>query len=659
MYIQVSLPIATYQTFIYRLNSLNVEPGDVIGKRVLVEFRGKKMYGIVFGLTQKIPKDIQIKEVIHIDDFPVFSRTDIEILKEISSYYVSPPGLTAYLFMPNRLKGKNVKEDLVGKIFILNQEAKEDSKLSKTQRMLLDLFNETEEISFVQLLEFGFSKRTVESLLRKGYIKQAVHQTGKIYHGIDIEKYTDERSYTSLGKGLYILSNIGFKERAEYYIDLFRKLKMEDKSVLIIFPSIMAGEKFYNFLVKHIDDVYLYNDSLSPKRQMDIWHRVREKSAIIVGTLSSLFVPLKNPGLVIIENENSESYRLFTTQRFDVKRIGYLMQRYKGIPVIFSDTLPSLESFLLLKERKAKPISVKSEGKHRVEIKGFDGFNHLEKELEKVITKSSSTLIVANRSYWAGFVNCERCGFEWLCENCNQPLRVVVRDKEKVLNCSLCNRTYPYSRHCPDCGNLLKEVGFGADKIFHTLNKTFFKEISKIEEEKQTTIKIASTLEGKLLLTKFETVINILPDFIKYLEDYRAEEKFFRNVLLPRYYTTHRYIIFSNILEKENLTYKILKGEIPLSSFYTQQVEFRRRYSYPPIVKFIKVEVFVKNGSSINKVREFFQSNFPSKEIVFQYTEDGYYKVILNSKNREVLKHFYERFGSRYRILIEVNTKQL
>ncbi|MEJ5172836.1 MAG: hypothetical protein WHT47_03905 [Hydrogenothermaceae bacterium] len=660
MYVQVALPLSLYQTFVYKINS-DTDPSSLIGRRVLVPLNRLKYYGIIVDVSLSKPDNLDdslIKTVLDVDDFQVFTKEDIKIIKDISDYYISPIGLTAYYFLPNKLKGKSIEDDMLGKVFTLNPESLATFKLTDTQNRLIELFSQKSELSYREILESSISKQTVLSLIKKGILVP-------INAEMEVLKSPKQRIETfssNVGKildsGVYILSNLSFELRVRYYLKLFYGYMKNSKSVLIVFPSIEAGVKFYNYISRYFKDVYLYNDGISKNRQFEIWKNIREKPSIVIGTLSSLLLPMKNLSLLIIEYESSESYRSLLTPKFDIKRVAYLIWKHKSIPVIFSDTLYSLESFMLVDSKKANILKKVDFPKPSIEIYPFRGLNRTVQHIVSVVKNYDSSLIVVNKSYLASFVHCERCGFEWLCDRCEVPLKVVVKKGRKVLKCPECSKTVPYSKICPDCDNILKEEGFGSYRVLEELRKKLSFDVSLLEDDTDSPVKVTSTLESKFILKKYDVVINLYPDFFKSVENYRSNEKFYRSVIMPLFYVKDRYILFSNIDSKETV-FQVLHGNQKIEDIYRSELEFRKRYSYPPAVKLTKVEIFFRKKDYSQDLNQFLIQNFSDKEIVYQFSSNRYFKIILNTQKREILKKLYETFSSKAKVSIEVNTKDV
>lgn len=648
MLVEVALPVSLYRTFTYRLNR-QTDPEHLIGKRVLVPFRNRRYYGFITGITITPPDGTEIRDVLHIDEFNTFTDDEIKIINEISEFYISPPGLTAYYFAPNYLKGKGIQDSIYEKVFCINPEKKAIIKLSPAKQQLVDTVANLGEASFTQLKMLGFRKNTILSLLKEEVLIEVKPQPqlAELRQSTELLKVSKK-----LTKSIYSISFIPDIDRIYTLAKHSKQLLSEGYSTLIILQSVTAVAIYHQLLSRYIQDIRLYHDALSQKKQLEIWLSVMKQPSVVVGTMSSLLIPLKNLKLVWVEMEHSSSYRSPMTPRFEAKRVAYIVGRVKAASVVYADRLPSLESYMMLKTKKAANLSTYRPAPHKVEIKPFKGFNQTLKSLRKLITNCGKALIITNKSYYAAYIHCERCGFEWLCNRCNIPMRVVLKSGEKILKCPECESEIPYSKVCPNCENNLKEEGFGSHKILDYLQDY---DVSLYEDQKDTKIKILSSVEGKVMIDRYDTVINIYPDFLQYIDRYDANEQFFRAVLSPLLIKADRYLIFSNI-RPDTTIYKILKQQENITAIYEEELTFRKKFKYPPVEKYTRLDFLANRESAINQLRELLVSSF---ELKFEYQKGRYYKAVLKNINRDLLKQIYEKFSPKGKLSIEINTKNI
>lgn len=650
MLVEVALPVSLYRTFTYRLNR-HTESDSVIGKRVLVPFRNRRYYGFITGITTTPVDGLELRDVLHIDEFNTFTQDEVRIINEISNFYISPVGLTAYYFAPNYLKGKRIEDPLYEKVFRLNPEKKPNHKLSTTKQQMIEVMKNLGEASFTQLKMLGFQKNTIQSLLKEGFILEIKPNLKPIDIQLKQSVQPIENSKT-LKKSIYCLSFVPDIDRIHMVARYSKQLLSEGCSTLIVLPSVMAAIIYHQVLSEYIPQIKLYHDAVSPRKQLETWLSVMEHPSVVVGTMSSLLIPAKNLKLVWVELEHSNSYRSPMTPRFDAKRVAYLVGKVKSASVVYADKLPSLESFMMLRTGKAVQLKSQKLAVNTIEIRPFNGFVRTLKSIRKMISTTGQTLIIANKSYYAAYVHCERCGFEWLCDRCNTPVRVLLKSGKKVFKCPECDWEAPYSKRCPDCENNLTEEGFGSYKILDYLRDY---DVSLYEEDRQTRVKVMSSIEGKVIIHRYDTVINLYPDFLQYLDRYDANEQFFRAVLSALFVKANHYVIFSNI-GHQTTVYRILKQHETITTIYEEELMFREKFKYPPVEKYTRLEFLANRETTIHQFRQLLGSCFDLK---FEYQRGRQYIAVLKNIDREVLKEIYEKFCTRGKMSIEINTKNI
>jgi primosomal protein N' (replication factor Y) len=165
--VEVAVPVALYDTFIYKIPSYTKQK-DLIGRKVKVPFRTLKHYGIILDIKDRVNLD-EIKYVFSVEE-KVFTQKEIKILKKLSDFYISPIGLTIDYFVPNKIREKNIKDPFVGKVFYL-KDLMESKHLSKKQEELLNLISENEYLTYEEIKQSGFDKKTLNSLINKDLIE--------------------------------------------------------------------------------------------------------------------------------------------------------------------------------------------------------------------------------------------------------------------------------------------------------------------------------------------------------------------------------------------------------------------------------------------------------------------------------------------------------
>ncbi|WP_299228521.1 hypothetical protein [Sulfurihydrogenibium sp.] len=656
IFLEIAVPVPLYQTFWYRFQTESLE--NFIGRRVIVPFKSTKSYGLVVGISNSI-KNVpveyrnKLKDIIKIDDFQVFTEKEINVIKKISDYYLSPIGLTVDFFIPNILREKAIKDPLAFKVFNINENVKL-KKISETAKKIIQIIQENQEVSYEDLLSLGFSKRSIKSLLEKS-ILIPVESSIKIKTSVFKQPKTSEYTPKLLGSQIYVYDRFYFKDRLKAYISLIKKYAKTNKSVLIVVPSIAFGNKLYKDLSQKFENVYFYHDGINPKLQFEIFKEITRNPSFVIGTVSSLLIPIKDLNLIILEQEHSSAYKVLRSPRFETKRVLYYIHKEKNIPIILASSILSIESYLINATNLKKDKDVI---KSYVEINPFKSTNKTLNKLQSLISEKGKTLILTHKSYYSGFIYCPRCEWEAVCPTCDVPLKTYIQNNTKIFRCPSCKKRFEYFKTCPECDFKLKETGFGKEFVFEFLKKS--DKLAKLLDSNK--IIVESSLKDILQFESFDMVINLYPDFILDLPDYRSNEKFLRSVISPLTVAKDSYIIFSNTLENwlvENIGTKSFDVNQILENFYKKEAAYRKKNKLPPFLKLVRFKIVFKPNQkeyvekvlkeiSRLKIYSFFQK---SNSFI-------YYFEYKSEKEKQMIKVLAEKLLKKgLDVIIEVDPK--
>ncbi|WP_457623766.1 primosomal protein N' family DNA-binding protein [Persephonella sp.] len=681
IYIDVALPVSQFMTFTYKIpNSKldNIQYKELIGRRVLVPFKKKGFTGVITGINSNKKDITNIRNVISIPDpMPVFTEKYLNAIKKLSEYYVSPLGLTIHNLLPECFRwdftGKkwNIK-NLESCFFTLNPDLySADLNLSEKEKRLFEIIKKEGELSYSEIKKHSFSNRIVKKLISEGLINI------KCYSDINLENNDTPSRLTVLNNEKFLFSHLILKNRFIEYKRLFSKLLEDKGSALIIFPnldSVNSASKVFKKLFP--DKVITFSDQLDENNKGRIWFLLMKKSGfLIIGTPQTVFIPIKNLKLIIIEEEHSDSYRLLKTPRLDLRRAVFEIYRSESnFSVIYSSTIPSIESFYSYKKNILKPFyDIKKVTLPNCEI-NIKKFINLKESLslikEKILRKK--TLILTNRKGYASFLYCDVCEEPLNCERCQQPLKIIKKSEEKILQCEACGRKYTFIDNCIRCDRKLREIGYGSEKVYEILTElTKSEDISFINDTSNTKIKIGTTIGDKEILysDSYEIVVNIYPDIFLSAPDFKGREKFFRSIFQPLFLSKEEYIIFSNSDEQSVLNSLYKKDP---NKFYHEELLLRKKYDLPPITRLILI-TFEKKGLTINQVEDIFKNwikieNIQKLEyegvfqaLTFKIRERNRFQIVLkNFKDKDKLKTLYEISSKKgIKLIIEVDPKNI
>ena len=427
--IAVGLPLR--QCFTYKSKEVIKK-----GKRVIVPFGSKSIVGIVVKKIAK-PKSLKgLKEIISIaDEHSCFNGSIFEAITWASDYYHHPIGEVFFSFMPTLLRKQNNKIiiDLDDNTeYNLNEEDKK-LKLTKEQNINLSKLNK-------------------------------------------VEKFSPSLIYGVTGSG-----------KTEIYLQLAEKFILQNKSILILVPEInLIPQLEKRFKDRFNGDIGVYHSRQTPNQRLKVWLRSKFGGIrIVIGTRSSVLMPLKNLGAIIIDEEHDQSYKQAEGFKFSGRDLAIKRAQIENIPVFLGSATPSLQTLKLVKEKKFKKFDLlrRVDGKKPPKLIPLDISDspllggiaiQTMSIIEAAINKGEQVLIFLNRRGFAPLYECDNCGWVAKCSSCESNL-VFHKSKNRLI-CHKCESVYGVNKTCPDChSNEINTLGTGTERVEEVLRSTFKK----------------------------------------------------------------------------------------------------------------------------------------------------------------------------------------
>ena len=427
--IAVGLPLR--QCFTYKSKEVIKK-----GKRVIVPFGSKSIVGIVVKKIAK-PKSLKgLKEIISIaDEHSCFNGSIFEAITWASDYYHHPIGEVFFSFMPTLFRKQNDKIiiDLDDNTeYKLNEEDKK-FKLTKEQNINLSKLNK-------------------------------------------VEKFNPSLIYGVTGSG-----------KTEIYLQLAEKFILQNKSILILVPEInLIPQLEKRFKDRFNGDIGVYHSRQTPNQRLKVWLRSKFGGIrIVIGTRSSVLMPLKNLGAIIIDEEHDQSYKQAEGFKFSGRDLAIKRAQIENIPVFLGSATPSLQTLKLVKEKKFKKFDLlrRVDGKKPPKLIPLDISDspllggiaiQTMSIIEAAINKGEQVLIFLNRRGFAPLYECDNCGWVAKCSSCESNL-VFHKSKNRLI-CHKCESVYGVNKTCPDChSNEINTLGTGTERVEEVLRSTFKK----------------------------------------------------------------------------------------------------------------------------------------------------------------------------------------
>lgn len=338
-------------------------------------------------------------------------------------------------------------------------------------------------------------KNQKKILIEKGWIS-----VSKI---VDEQKYTENVSSPIKGPKLnseqekaihevkksrnfktFLLDGITGSGKTEVYLQLILQIINQKKQCLILVPEIGLTNQFVNRLIKRVGiQPTLLHSGLTENERFQAWRAINKSEArIVLGTRSAIFAPLKNLGIIIVDEENDISYKQQEGFRYSARDLAIIKAKNFDIPIIIGSATPSLESLYRHRENKYVRLTLpKRAGKsklpsmHLIDLnkeRSTDGLSSLLiKAIKDHLEKNGQALIYINRRGYAPTLICQSCNHVAQCSRCDSRMTVYL--SKKILLCHHCGSKEKYINTCKACHSEYIPLGQGTQRIEEALKAHF------------------------------------------------------------------------------------------------------------------------------------------------------------------------------------------
>lgn len=449
----------------------------------------------------------------------------------------------------------------------------------------------------------------------------------------DIEKQLREQVYST-----FLLHGITGSGKTEVYIRAMRTSLAMNRSAMMLVPEIALTPVFSRRLrMEFGDQVAIFHSSLSSGERFDEWTRVKNGEAkVVIGTRSAVFAPVKNLGLVIVDEEHEASYRQQESPHYNARDTAIVRAQKANAVAILGSATPSLETFQNSQLGKYRYLSLPQRIGNRPlatarlidmrEVFAKHGKPQIfsEELLEAIAetrARNEQSIILLNRRGYSSFVLCRSCGESMQCENCDVTL--TYHRSERVIVCHYCNFRRAAPTECPKCsGKYIYYVGEGTEQLEEILRKLFpGLRLARIDRDTTARRNVfekslfdfseghLDTLVGTQMLAKGHdfpnvTLVGVVSvDAGLALPDFRSAERTFQlltqvagragrgdlagQVLIQTYHPEHYALQHACA---QNFT-----------GFYEEEIRYRQNHAYPPLVSLASLLV---RGTDLNRARE-------------------------------------------------------
>lgn len=487
----------------------------------------------------------------------------------------------------------------------------------------------------------------------------------------------------------FLLEGVTGSGKTEVYLQLMAQARDHQQSSLLLVPEISLTPQMVERVTSRFSTgVAVLHSGLSTSEKYDEWRRIISGEAtIVVGARSSIFAPLRNLGVIIIDEEHEATYKQSDNPRYHARDVALWRGEYHQCPVVLGSATPSLETRSRAEVNHYQLIQMK----HRVNQEPLppvqlidmtqmilrETVNELSPVLQEQIAdrlaKNEQIILLLNRRGYASYLLCRECGYVLQCTRCD--ISLTYHKHEHRMKCHYCDFQQPVPRQCPQCqSNHLRTFGLGTQKVAETLNE-LFPQARVIRMDVDTTRRKgqheqmlnafgkheADILLGTQMIAKgldFEkvTLVGVInADTALNLPDFRAGEKTFQLLTQVAGRTGRGQYKGEVLIQTYNPDHYVMQyvQQHDYERFFYSEMKRRHIGNYPPYYFTSLVSVSSKNQAAAHqKIYELkaqlYHPNLeankqllllgPNRGSVARINEHYYYQLLLKYKNKEVIQ---------------------
>ncbi len=667
-----------------------------VGYRVNVNFHNKNVVGYVIEITNTnldyislCNKDnIRYKKINYvIDDKAIINDELFEIAKKMEYEYITPLIGCLQTILPPSYKPSSssigkVKEKTIIKVM---PNLNNDFSFTKRQKEIYDLIVKNNGILLKELPSHIVTK-LLESkaiyykkeIVNEDYFKDYSPTIDEHILNDEQQKCYDE--FLKSNDNIFLLEGVTGSGKTEVYIKLVKYYLSLNKTAIILVPEISLTPMIIKRFKYHFSNIAVLHGSLSIKEKQKQYDLIKDgKANVVIGARSAIFAPLKNIGIIILDEEQSNSYKQDKAPAYHAREIAIMRSKYHHCKVLLGSATPSFESkaraqknvyhlLSLSKRANSKPLPKVDIVNMREETSDFSNLisYSLDYEIKRRLDKKEKIILLHNRRGYSPYVSCRKCGYIFKCPNCE--LSMSYHKNGDKFKCHYCNFEMKFDHKCPKCdSNDFLFMGSGTQKIEEVIEK-FYPQAKVLRMDNDTT----SVKNGHLaILEKFEnedynlllgtqmvakgldfhdvTLVGVInADLTLAVADFRSNESTYEllsqvagragrgnkpgQVIIQTYQPDHYVIQYASLHEYDK--------------FYKKEMDFRYKMNYPPFSYLSSITILSEKSDQVCiladkifyhlKQYKEFELLGPALPYVFKENNKIKMRILLKSKNRNL-----------------------
>lgn len=418
------------------------------------------------------------------------------------------------------------------------------------------------------------------------------------------------------------------------YIRLIAEMRRRGKTAILLVPEIALTPQMLRTFSSHFgDDIAVLHSSLSAGERLDEWRRIKNGEAgVVIGTRSAIFAPAEDLGIIIIDEEQEDSYKSENAPRYHARDVAKFRCAQDNALLLLGSATPDVESrwraeqgsyayFTLSRrfnEQSMPSVEIVDMKRELRRGNGSSISERLRFEISENLERGEQSILFLNRRGANKLITCVDCGFTYSCPNCSVSL--TYHSFSRRLMCHHCGYTQRLDEHCPECGGTLKYVGTGTQKLEEELHE-LFPDTPVLRMDTDTVAPAGGhdvllerfqteripIMVGTQMVTKglnFEnvTLVGVISaDQSLYAGDYRATERTFSLITQVvgrsgRFEKPGRAVIQTFTPENETIRQAARQD---YESFYRAEIELRRLQALPPFTELLCITMSGREESLV------------------------------------------------------------
>ena len=729
------------RTFDYNIPK-ELEDMIFIGSKVLVPFGRLKNLEEAHVVGIKQNSDFEIKDIAKVETGLIDKQ--IELANWIAKRYfcnvseciklMQTPG-TRTKNVNNRIQDKKINVVYLKKDFdeisfdIENEKIKSDKQIR-----ILNFVKDNEGCTIPEIEAFtDCSRGIVNTLIKNEYLELVETKiernplNTKNVNSTQNLKLTDEQqeAFYKVAEAIdnnkyeqFLLYGVTGSGKTEVYLQLIDKVVKEGKSAIVLVPEISLTPQMLDRFISRFgkEKIAVLHSKLSIGERHDEWERIQEgKANIVIGARSAIFAPVKNLGIIIIDEEHDSSYKSEASPKYNAKEVAKKIAKETKVPLVLGSATPDLTTFYNAKETKKITLleltkRANNSNLPKVEIVDLKQelangnrsmlSNDLYQAIEQNLKDKLQTILFLNRRGYSTFIMCRNCGYTVKCKNCN--ISMTYHSYENKLKCHYCGYEEKLVKTCPECGSdKIIYFGTGTQKLEQEIHKQF-PQAKTIRMDVDTVNKKNSHEE---ILNKFKnedidiligtqmvvkghhfpkvTLVGVIAaDSSLNIDDYRATERTFQILTQVAGRAGRENLPGKVIIQSynpENFSIQDAQKQ-DYEKFYDTEIALRKQLKYPPFCDIIVIgfnsidEEEIKKVSNLayeiavkNLNNEEFKIFKPMPSPIDKIQNKFRWRIIIkgnmnekaNGALNELLKTLYDKDYKNTKITIDVNPNNM